>query len=45
MFKAKTEKINENEIKLNIGDFCREIKEKTIYDDKMIPKYSKKYMK
>ena len=38
--KNKTEKINENEIKINVGDFCREIVEKTIYSDKMIPKYS-----
>ena len=38
--KYKTEKITENEIKINIGDFCREIIEKTIYNDKMIPKYS-----
>ena len=38
--KFKTEKINENEIKINIGQFCGEIKEKTFYDDKMISKYS-----
>ena len=43
--KYKTEKINENEKKINIGDFCREIIEKTVYVDKMIPKYSIKYMK
>ena len=40
MLKIKLKKINENEMKINIGDFCREIKEKNIYDDKLKPKYS-----
>jgi len=40
--KEKTEKLMENEIKINVGDFCRILTKTELFEDKMLPKYSHK---
>lgn len=40
--KEKTQEILKDEIKINIGDFCRILAKKELFGDKLIPKYTDK---
>lgn len=40
--KTRTEEILKDEVKINVGDFCRILTKKELFGDKLIPKYTDK---